>query len=282
MDLDLSTRITLNNGVEIPVLGLGTWQTRTERIVVNAVSWAFEAGYRLIDTAWVYHNEKYIGKAFKKSGLDREDFFITTKLWNDHHGYDKALQAIDFSLNNLDLDYVDLYLIHWPVSQFTDTWKAMEIILEEGKARAIGVSNFLIQHLEQLLSVAEVIPAVNQIEFTPYLYLKDLYDYCNGHKIKIEAYSPLTRGKKLNEPELIEIADNYEVLPTQVLIRWGLQHGLIEIPKSSRKNKIFKNAQVFDFHLTVEDMKKLNGFNENLRVCGSTPHKRLTEKYLKK
>ncbi|MFX0094819.1 MAG: aldo/keto reductase [Candidatus Hodarchaeota archaeon] len=279
MKLDLSSKITLNNGVKIPILGLGTWQIRGN-IVEKTILWALEAGYRHIDTAWVYSNEKRIGNAIKKSGIDREDIFITTKLWNSDHGHDKPLKAIDKSLKNLDLDYLDLYLIHWPVPGNIETWKVMEKILKDGKARAIGVSNFLIHYLEQLLPEAEVIPTVNQVEFTPYLYLKDLHAYCEKNNIKIEAYSPLTRGKKFQDPKLVEIADSYNKTAAQILIRWNLQHGSIVIPKSTHKKWIVENSQVFDFNISEEDMEKLSGLNENLRVSGSTPHKKLNERFL--
>jgi len=199
MEFTLESKFKLSNGVEIPILGFGTLHIQGETCQ-NAVLWALEAGYRHIDTAKAYGNESDVGKGFKKSGIPRDEVFVTTKLWNDDHGYDNALMAIDRSLENLELDYVDLYLVHWPVSgRHVETWKAMEKILEDGKARAIGVSNFTIRHIEELLAETEIVPAVNQIEFTPYLYQKELQEYCEGKGIKIEAWSPLTHGKKLGD-----------------------------------------------------------------------------------
>lgn len=272
MKLTFGSKSRLNNGVEIPILGFGTLRIRGED-VQNAVLWALEAGYRHVDTAKAYENESDVGKGFKRSGLPRDEVFITTKLWNDDHGYNNALKAIDRSLKNLELDWVDLYLVHWPVSgRRVETWKAMERILKDGKARAIGVSNFTIRHLEELLAEADVVPTVNQIEFTPYLYQKELQDYCEGKDIKIEAWSPLTRGIKLGDPKLVEIANHYGKTPAQILIRWNLQHGTIAIPKSVRKERIIENSRVFDFSISDKDMKRLDGFNENLRTSGWDPY----------
>ena len=271
MGLSIKSKIKLNNGVEVPVLGFGTLHAQGE-IAQKAMIWAYEAGYRHMDTAKAYGNESDVGKAFKKCGLPREEVFITTKLWNDDHGYDTALKAIDTSLRNLGLDYVDLYLIHWPVSgRRVETWKAMERILKDGKAQAIGVSNFTIRHLEELLKEAETVPAVNQIEYTPYLYQKRLQEYCEGKGIKIEAWSPLTRGIKLDDPKLVEVARRYDKSPAQILIRWGLQHGVISIPKSVHRERIIENAQVFDFDISEGDMRRLDNFNENLRTSGWDP-----------
>lgn len=278
--MDITSTLTLNNGVKIPRLGFGTYQLRGQRVVEQTVKNVLEAGYRHIDTARVYSNEKHIGNAIKESGIDRKEIFITTKLWNTHHGFDKALEAIDISLMNLDLDYVDLYLIHWPVAGYLETWRALEKITEEGKARAIGVSNFLKHHLEKLLSEANIIPAVDQVEFTPYLYLKDLYNYCTKNNIIIEAYSPLTRGKKLVDPKLKEIAVKYNKTPAQILIRWGLQQDIIPLPKSRQPKWIVENTQVFDFTISDEDMNRLKNFNENLRFSGSSIHEKLNQKYL--
>ena len=275
----VSTNIVLNNGVKIPTLGFGTYQIRGQ-IVERVISWALAAGYRHIDTAMAYSNEKRIGDAIRKCDFDRNSLFITTKLWNTDHGYENTLEAIDTSLKKLGLDYVDLYLIHWPIEGFTETWRAMEEILASGKTRAIGVSNFMIHHLEELLATTKTVPAVNQIECTPYLYNKNLLKYCKKHGIRISASSPLTRGKKLDDLRLVQIARNYGKTPAQVLIRWGLQHGLIELPKSKRRSKIIENTHVFDFNLSEEDMKELNSLNENLRVHGSLIHKRLAERYL--
>ncbi|MFX0052469.1 MAG: aldo/keto reductase [Candidatus Hodarchaeota archaeon] len=278
--MDITSTLTLNNGVKIPRLGFGTYRLWGQQTVRRTLKYALEAGYRHIDTARAYGNEKHIGKVIKESGIDREEIFITTKLWNTNHGYDKALKAIDLSLKSLNLDYVDLYLIHWPVAGYRESWKALEKIWEDGKAQAIGVSNFMIHHLEKLISEANIIPAVDQVEFTPYLYLKDLYNYCMNNNIIIEAYSPLTRGSKLNDPKLREIAEKYNKTTAQLLIRWGLQQDLISIPKSKHKKWIVENTQVFDFDISDEDMNKLKGFHENLRMSGSRVHEELNKKYL--
>jgi len=271
--------IILNNGVKIPSLGLGTYQLRGKN-VERVVSYALDVGYRHIDTAMAYTNEKRIGTILQQNDVPRADIFITTKLWNIDHGYEAALKAIETSLQKLSLDYVDLYLIHWPVEGFIETWGAMEEILASGKARAIGVSNFMIPHLEKLLATTKVVPFVNQIECTPYLHSREILEYCKKRGITITASSPLTRGTKLDDPRLINIASNYGKSPAQILIRWGIQHGLVEIPKSTQEHRIKENIQVFDFMISKKDMKELDGFNEDLRVHGSSVHKKLAEKYL--
>lgn len=271
MTLTIDSKVKLNNGVLIPVIGLGTWQSYGKD-VKNSVKWALELGYRHIDTAFFYDNEKEIGEAIRESGINRDDIFITTKLWNDMHGYEKTLKAIDRSLKNLGLSYVDLYLIHWPVSKTrTETWKTMEKICKEGKARAIGVSNFTIRHIKELLPHVDIMPVVNQVEFTPFLYQKELLDFCESYKIKIEAYSPLTRGQKFNEPLLIELSHKYKRSIAQILIRWGLQQNLIELPKSIHYDRISENSKVFDFEISNEDMIALNNLNENFRVTVWNP-----------
>lgn len=272
MKLTLDSTYTLNNGVEIPVLGLGTLRLQGERLQ-NAILWALDAGYRHIDTAKAYGNERDVGQAVERSGLPRDDVFVTTKLWNDDHGFDNALKAVDRSLGTLGLDYVDLYLIHWPVSgRRVETWRAMERILEQGKARAIGVSNFTPRHIQELVEETDVVPAVNQIEFTPYLYQKGLQRYCEGRGIKIEAWSPLTRGTKLSDPKLVTIADKYGKSPAQILLRWGLQQHAIVIPKSEQRDHLIENTQVFDFNISRDDMDALNGFDEGLRTSGWDPY----------
>jgi diketogulonate reductase-like aldo/keto reductase len=265
--IDLKTKTTLNNGVQMPILGLGTWQI-TGKKVDGVIQSAVGIGYSHIDTAAAYHNETGIGKALKRSGVAREDIFITTKLWNSDHGYHKTIAACEKSLQNLGLSHVDLYLIHWPVGNaYVETWTAMEELLASGKCRAIGVSNFTVRHLETLLKQSSIVPTVNQVEFSPYLYQKELFDYCNSKKIQMEAYSPLTRGNKLDNPALSVIADKYGKSAAQVLIRWSLQSGLVVIPKASSLKHLRENAAVFDFELSDEDMKTLNSFDEKLHIC---------------
>jgi diketogulonate reductase-like aldo/keto reductase len=262
MTLTIDSTTTLNNGVEMPLLGFGTWQIRGES-VVRAIEWALEDGYRLIDTAAMYGNERGVGRAVRASGLPREELFVTTKLWNDSHGYDPALRAFDESMERLGLDYVDLYLIHWPAGRRAETWRALEKVYRQGRAKAIGVSNYTIRHLEDLLSTAEVIPTVNQVEFHPWLYQNELLDYCREHEIQLEAYSPLTKGERLGNPKLVEIAEAYGKDPAQILIRWALQHDVVVIPKSDDRDHIRENANVFDFEITEEDMCRLDDLDEN-------------------
>ena len=270
MSLNINSKVKLNNGIEMPLFGLGTWEI-TEGETVNAVQLAISNGYRHIDTALIYGNEKDVGKGLKLSleeqSLEREDIFITTKLWIDSFKYDKALKAFNRSLNNLGLDYVDLYLLHWPEPTYRqEAWKALEKILKEGKARSIGVSNYYQNHLDELLSGVDIIPAVNQVEFSPYLYLKELKEYCDNKGIRLGAYSPLTRSKKLKDIKLLEIAKTYNKSSAQILIRWGLQHNVIEIPKSSTEVHIIENSNIFDFTISEEDMAILDKFNEGFYV----------------
>jgi len=269
MSLNINTKIKLNNGVEIPLLGLGTWEIIEGETIIDTIRFAISKGYRHIDTARIYGNEKGVGKGLKLSleeqGLTREDIFITTKLWINSFKYEKALKAFNRSLNNLELDYVDLYLLHWPEPPYRqEAWKALESILKEGKTRSIGVSNYYQNHLDELLSEADIIPVVNQVEFTPYLYLKELKEYCENKGIRLEAYSPLTRGEKLKDSKLMDIAKKYNKSSAQILIRWGLQHEVIEIPKSSKEDHIIENSKVFDFTISEDDMALLDKFNEGL------------------
>jgi diketogulonate reductase-like aldo/keto reductase len=266
-ELTIDTRTKLNNGIEMPLLGFGTYQIGSGQKAQNAVLHALEAGYRLIDTASMYGNEREVGEALRISGIPRQEVFITTKLWNSDHGYEAAIAAFERSLKELGLSYLDLYLIHWPVQDLRiETWKALETILTSGRCRAIGVSNYLIRHLEELLDRSDIVPAVNQAEFSPYLYQRDLVEFCHAHHIQLEAYSPLTKGRQLGDPELSEIAARYFKSPAQILIRWALQKGLVVIPKSSNKNRISENAQVFDFAISVEDMNALDSFHRELHT----------------
>ena len=234
---------------------------------------AFELGYRHFDTAKAYGNELDVGAVIRESELPREEVFVTTKLWNTDHGYNAALTAIDGSLRRLGLSYVDLYLVHWPVSgRRSETWRAMEDIYRAGKARAIGVSNYTERHLTELLATADVVPAVNQIEFTPYLYQRGLQRFCESRGILIEAWSPLTRGEKLDDPRLGTIAARYGKTPAQLLLRWGLQHNVIEIPKALTPAHLAENAAIFDFSISRVDMAALDALDEGLRTGGWDPY----------
>jgi diketogulonate reductase-like aldo/keto reductase len=265
--LAISFKITLNNGVKIPQLGLGVYQSPVGKITVHTVRYALELGYRHIDTAKIYGNEIDVGIAVRESRINREEIFITTKLWNSDQGYDKTLSAFENSLQRLGLSYVDLYLIHWPVQgKILETWKAMIKILKVGKARAIGVSNYSIAELKETIQTSDIIPAINQVEFHPFLYQKDLLDFCKNNRIQIESYSPLTRGRKLNHPLVKAISNKYGKTTAQILIKWNLQHGLVVIPKSIHENRILENSQVFDFRIVEKDMEALNSLNENLQT----------------
>jgi diketogulonate reductase-like aldo/keto reductase len=264
---DIADTVELNNGVRMPRLGLGVYKVKDGGEVIQAVHAALEAGYRSIDTAAFYENEKGVGEAIRTSGLRREDVFVTTKVWNDRQGYESTLAAFEESRKKLGFDYVDLYLIHWPIKgKFKETWRALEKLYREGYVRAIGVSNFKIHHLEELFEDSEVTPAVNQIELHPRLTQEDVRAYCKEKGIQVEAWSPLMRGRLMDEPTLVELAKKYGKTPAQIIIRWDLQHGLITIPKSVRKERIIENADVFDFELSEEDMKKIDALNQNLRT----------------
>lgn len=263
----LGDRVTLNNGVAMPCFGLGVYNLGTGRAAESAMGYALQAGYRLIDTAKLYRNESEVGRAVRNSGLPREEVFVTTKLWNSDHGHDPALRAFDRSLKELGLEYVDLYLIHWPVSGARrETWKALEEIQASGRARAIGVSNYMVRHLEELLGHAEIVPAVDQVEMNPFLAQAELRAYCREQGIQLEAYSPLTKGHRLNDPGIATMARRHGRTPAQIMLRWCLQVGAIPIPKSSRPERILENGRVFDFTLGPEDMEALGKLDESLHT----------------
>lgn len=293
--LTIQSKVSLNDGRLIPQLGLGVWQTRAGATCEAAVLTALEAGYRHIDTASMYGNEESVGAAIHKSGIPREQIFVTTKLWNSDHGNPE--RALETSLRKLQMDYVDLYLIHYPVRQRIQSWHALELLRERGKARSIGVSNFTINHLTELLRQTKTIPSVNQVEFHPYLYQRDLLQFCRRSGIVLEAYSPLTKGERLKDRKLVAIANKYPTSSpqgansrsrpsilekfsrhsntkstAQILIRWALQHGLVVIPKSANPKRILENADVFDFEISRADMELLDGFNEDLRTCWDPTH----------
>jgi diketogulonate reductase-like aldo/keto reductase len=228
---------------------------------------ALETGYRLIDTAAMYGNEIEVGNATRKSGLKREEIFITTKVHNQDQGYESTLKAFNTSLKKLNIEYIDLYLVHWPIrGKRRDTWRALEKLYLDKRVRAIGVANYLIPFLEELKTYATLVPAINQVEFSPYLYLEDLHTYCKSAEIQLQSYSPLTRGKKFNDPRLLALAKKYDKSPAQILIKWNLDLGVSAIPKTSHAQRIKENFDVFDFHLSEADILLLNSFNENFRV----------------
>lgn len=250
--------ITLNNGIEMPRLGLGVYKAKEGGEVEGAITYALNIGYRLIDTAAVYHNEAGVGKAVNNSRVPRNEIFITTKLWNDRHGFNEALKAFEESMKRLDMAYVDLYLIHWPVGEkVEDTWKAFERLYSEDRAKSIGVSNFLIHHLNKLMKTSKTLPAVNQIEFHPYLQQKELVNFCKSEGIIVEAWSPLARGRVLDDPIILEISKKYGKTPAQVILRWAYQSGIVVIPKSVHQNRIKENANIFDFQIEENDIREI-------------------------
>lgn len=262
----IHTTIELGHGGPMPLFGLGTFRSPAGEATRNAVRWALDAGYRHVDTAALYRNEGDVGAAIRDREVPREDVFVTTKLHKDDHGYDEALRAFDASLERLGFDYVDLYLIHWPGSdRRMESWRALERILEEGRARAIGVSNYMAHHLEEVLEHGTVVPAVNQIELHPFNYRsrRDVIELCGRHGIAVEGYSPLTKTEKLDQPTVARIAAEHGNTPAQVLIRWALQHGIITIPKSTHRDRILENADVFDFELTAAEMRELDALDED-------------------
>lgn len=267
----LQDTVTLNNNVKIPGFGLGVFKVEAGATTYDAVRTALKLGYRLIDTAAFYDNEEAVGRAIRDSGIPREEIFVTSKVWNDDQGYESTLQAFDTTMEKLDLEYLDLYLIHWPISgKFKATWRALEKIYQEGKVRAIGVSNFHVHHLEELLNDAEVKPVVNQIEYHPHLTQEDVLTFCKENGIQMQAWSPLKRGQIVTEEVIKEIADKHGKTPAQVVLRWDLQNGVITIPKSVKEYRMQENADIFDFELSAEEIKQLNDLNKNERI-GSNP-----------
>jgi diketogulonate reductase-like aldo/keto reductase len=257
--------IALNTGARIPQVGLGVWQTPRGSTTRAAVESALATGYRHVDTARIYGNEADVGGALRATAIPRAELFVTTKLWNQDQGYDGTLAAFDASLTRLGLEQVDLYLIHWPVAgRRLDSWRALERLHAEGRARAIGVSNYLVPHLRELLDAARVVPAVNQIELSPFLQRRDTVDLCRQHGIVVEAYSPLTHGVRLAHPVVLDIARRVKRSAAQVLLRWGIQRQFVVLPKSTQPRRIAENAALFDFALDPDAMTTLDGLEEGL------------------
>jgi len=267
--LSLLSTTTLNNGVEMPWFGLGVFQVPEGSEVIQSVKWAMEAGYRSVDTASLYANERGVGTAIRESGVPREEVFVTTKLWNSDQGYNSTLKALSGSLVRLGMDYVDLYLVHWHVNgKSLDTWRAMEELNESGLARAVGVSNYTVQQLEELVEHGKIAPAVNQVEFHPRLLQPELLKFCGDHGIRVEAWCPIMRGAVKDIPEISEIATAHGKTEVQVVLRWDLQHGVVTIPKSVHRDRIFSNAEIFDFELSEAEVAAIDALDRNERIGG--------------
>ncbi|MGE7765044.1 aldo/keto reductase [Peribacillus sp. NPDC096540] len=268
---NLQDTTTLHNGVKMPWFGLGVFKVEEGPELVNAVKVAIKHGYRSIDTAAIYENEEGVGQGIreglKEAGISREDLFVTSKVWNADLGYESTIAAYETSLKKLGLEYLDLYLIHWPVEgKYKEAWKALETLYKEGKVKAIGVSNFQIHHLKDVMKDAEVKPMVNQVECHPRLTQKEVQAFCKEQGIQLEAWSPLMQGELLDNEVLQEIATKYGKSVAQVILRWDLQNGIVTIPKSTKEHRIVENSSVFDFELTEEDMNRISELNQNHRV----------------
>lgn len=267
----LQAATTLSNGVSMPWFGLGVFKVEEGAELVNAVKFAIGNGYRSIDTAAIYQNEQGVGQGIREAllatGLARQDLFVTSKVWNADLGYESALTAYETSLNKLGLEYLDLYLVHWPVKgKYKEAWRALETLYKDGRVKAIGVSNFQIHHLEDVMQDAKIKPMVNQVEFHPYLTQQELIRYCKDQGIQMEAWSPLMQGQLLDNPILQDIANAHGKSIAQIILRWDLQHGVVTIPKSTKEQRIIENASVFDFELTDEEMTRIDALNRNHRV----------------
>ncbi|MEW4413719.1 aldo/keto reductase [Clostridium sp. AN503] len=266
--IDVNGAITISNGLKIPVIGLGVFKSSGGEETVNAVRWAIEAGYRSIDTAMIYHNEESVGEGIRRSGVPRKDIFLCSKVWNADIKARRTREAFSESLERLGTDYLDSYLLHWPVDGFKEAWEELEKLYDEGRIKVIGVSNFNISHLEELYRSARIQPMINQIESHPYLVQKELLDYCQNRGIVCEVWSPLggTGGNLLEDETILGLAGKYEKSPAQIVIRWDIQRQVVVIPKSVHKERIEQNLQVFDFELEEEDMRIIDSLNRDLRV----------------
>jgi diketogulonate reductase-like aldo/keto reductase len=271
--MNIASTTRLNNGVEMPWLGLGVFLSEEGKEVENAVKSALAHGYRHIDTAAIYRNERGVGNAIRESGIPREEIFLTSKVWNSEQGYSTTIAAFEASLEKLQTSYLDLYLIHWPKRERSiETWKALEELYAKGKIRAIGVSNFLVHHLEEFLPHCHVIPAVNQVEFHPELIQPDLLSYCLKKGIQPEAWSPIMKGKVNDIPVMQELASKYGKTPVQVVLRWDIQKGVVTIPKSVKAERIVSNSAIFDFELSPQDIAKIDALDKNKRIGPHPDH----------
>ncbi|MGB5554367.1 MAG: aldo/keto reductase [Flavobacteriaceae bacterium] len=271
--LQLQGTFTLHNGVKIPYLGLGTYQADNDQEVVDAVKYALKIGYRHIDTAAVYGNEEGVGRGIKESGVARDAVFVVSKVWNNDQGYESTLKAFEASLERLNLEYLDLYLIHWPVvGKYKDTWRALEKLYMDKRIRAIGVSNFLKHHLEDLLKTAKIVPMINQMEFHPYVVQQALIDYCAEKGIQYEAWSPFMQGKLFKLDICNEMALKYGKSPAQIILRYNLQKGIVTIPKSTKPERILANSDIFDFELSDEEVKYFDRLDRGERIGPHPDH----------
>lgn len=259
----------LSNGVKMPSIGFGTYKSGNDEETAKIIKYALEIGYRQIDTASFYGNEVGIGNGIKESRINREDIFLVTKLWNDDHGYDKTIEAFNKSLERLQVNYIDLYLVHWPNKLNSETWKAFEYLYKTGKVKAIGVCNFKIGHLEELKKTAEIMPMVNQIEIHPQSSKNDMLSYCKENNIQLVAWSPIMRGKLFSNNLMIDLAEKYKKTIAQIILRWHVQRGIIPIPKSSNEERIKENLSIFDFELSNNDMRTIDSLNEGDTVSVS-------------
>lgn len=264
--MDINSFTVLNNGVKMPWVGFGTFKIKDKNTAISSVKEALRLGYRHIDTAAIYGNEEAVGEAIKESKVKREDIFLTSKLWNSEHDYDRALKAFDESLKKLGTDYLDLYLIHWPGKSNKDVWKAIEKLYKDGRIKAIGVSNFKVHHLEELINECDIVPAVNQVEYHPEFPQTELHEFCKKHKIQLEAWGPLMQGKIFEIPLMKELSDKYGKTISQIALKWDLQMGVVTIPKSSTKARIKENMNLYDFEISEEDMKKIAELNIDKRI----------------
>ncbi|MCD9022214.1 aldo/keto reductase [Cohnella silvisoli] len=272
MSLTINSTVELLNGIEMPCLGLGVWRAKDGQETENAVLAALQAGYRSIDTASMYRNEQGVGRAVRASGIPREQIFVTTKVWNDEQGFDNTLKAFRNSLDRLEMDYADLYLVHWPVvGKYKETYRALEELYDQGLVRAIGVSNFNIHHLEDLMGSCRIKPMVNQVEMHPLLTQKKLFAFCRKEGIQLESWRPLMQGR-LDLPLIQQLAAKYGKTSAQIVLRWHLQLGVVTIPKSTQEGRIRENADLFDFELEPEDMNRIDGLNEDQRFGADPDH----------